>query len=167
MACESNGQDGDLTQTPQAYHGTPYNCLDLYSDLSRLNQGRYHDVRSGYWRSLACLLTGVLRLSTSILGCGSTCSGSTTSWWPASVSPGWSFISLSRPGSTRGSRELREQFQPLAPHCPFQMDKAGNIPSGARQAGNEAGADRVGNVTKYDRDRPRLPLERSGYRRRA
>jgi hypothetical protein len=38
------------------------------------------------------------------------------------------------------------------------MDEAGKIPSRARQAGDEANADRVGNNRKYNRDRPRLPL---------
>jgi hypothetical protein len=38
--------------------------------------------------------------------------------------------------------------------------EAGNIPSPTGQAGNEAGAGRVGGDDhEYDRDRPRLPLE--------
>jgi hypothetical protein len=42
------------------------------------------------------------------------------------------------------------------------MDEAGKVPSRAWQACNEANADRVGNNRKYNRDRPRLPLECSG-----
>src|SRR5271166_1511066 len=37
----------------------------------------------------------------------------------------------------------------------------------AGQARNEPGADRVADDHKYDRDRPRLPLECSGHRSRA
>ena len=59
-------------------------------------------------------------------------------------------------------RDLREQFEPLAPQRRFHMDEAGKVPSRALQARNEARADRVGNNRKYNRDRPRLPLECSG-----
>jgi hypothetical protein len=41
-------------------------------------------------------------------------------------------------------------------------DEAGDISARARQACHEAIADRVGDGRKYDRDRPRLPLECSG-----
>ena len=43
-------------------------------------------------------------------------------------------------------------------------NEARDIPARAGQARNQAGADRVADVRKYDRDRPRLPLD--GCRRR-
>src|ERR1700727_58650 len=55
-----------------------------------------------------------------------------------------------------GGRELREQFQPLAPGCRWQVAEAGDIPSRAGQARNEPGADRVAHEHKHNRDCPRL-----------
>jgi hypothetical protein len=46
---------------------------------------------------------------------------------------------------------------------PKGSNEAGDIPSRAGQAHNEAGADRVGDNHKYDRDRPRLPLQCGGH----
>jgi len=47
-------------------------------------------------------------------------------------------------------------------HSRFLGHEAGDVPAGAGQTGNEAFADRVADGRKYDRDRPRLPLEFTG-----
>ncbi len=59
-------------------------------------------------------------------------------------------------------RDLREQLQQLASNFPFCVDEAGDIPARERKARNETSANRVGDDHKYDRDHPRLLLERCG-----
>src|SRR5262245_18882661 len=70
-------------------------------------------------------------------------------------------------GSPDAGRDLREHLQPLARKCSFHVDEAGEIPARTGQARNEASADRVGDARKYDRDRPRRLLKRSGRRSRS
>src|SRR5208282_3871308 len=70
---------------------------------------------------------------------------------------------LKKPDHTTG-RDLREQFQPLARHCRFLRDEAGDVSSGSRQALYEALFDRLTDQHKHDRNRLCLALQCSGLR---
>jgi hypothetical protein len=63
-----------------------------------------------------------------------------------------------------GRRDLREQLQHLAGKCAFCVGKAGDIAAWVGWAGNETLTHRVADDNKYNRDRPRFPLESSGHR---
>jgi hypothetical protein len=60
------------------------------------------------------------------------------------------------------SRRPNAALRPWQPGHP--VDEAGEIPARAGQARDEAVAHRIGDGRKYDRDRPRLPLECGGRR---
>ena len=50
-------------------------------------------------------------------------------------------------------RDFLEQLQPFSTDAVFELDKSGRVAARARQAGDEAGADRIGNKHEYDRHR--------------
>jgi hypothetical protein len=60
--------------------------------------------------------------------------------------------------------DLLEQLQPLASHCIFEIDEAGNVATGPRQAGDKTGAYGIGHKNKYDRNAGRFALKRSRHR---
>jgi hypothetical protein len=59
-----------------------------------------------------------------------------------------------------------EQLKPLAAQRGFQESEAGNVPARLVELSDEAACDGIAHVRKDDRDRPRLPLDGNGHRRR-
>jgi hypothetical protein len=57
--------------------------------------------------------------------------------------------------------DLLEQFQPFRADAVFEIDKSSGIAARPRQTIDEAGADRIGNDHKYDRDSPGRLQQRS------
>jgi hypothetical protein len=62
-------------------------------------------------------------------------------------------------------RNLLEQFHPLSAHAVFEIREPGGIASRPRQAFDQAGTDRVGNIHEHERDPP-LPRVGESERRR-
>jgi hypothetical protein len=58
-------------------------------------------------------------------------------------------------------RNLLEQFHPLSAHAVFEIREPGGIASRPRQAFDQAGTDRVGNIHEHDWDRAGRPLQGS------
>src|SRR5262249_3351088 len=56
--------------------------------------------------------------------------------------------------SRHARRDLLEQFQPFPADAVFQIDKSRGVAARARQALDEAAADRIGDVYEHDWDRP-------------
>src|SRR5262249_8095179 len=62
-------------------------------------------------------------------------------------------------------RGLFEQAQPFAAHRALEILKAADIPARSRQAADKTGAERIGDLSKYDRDRTSEPLYLRQHRR--
>ena len=60
--------------------------------------------------------------------------------------------------------DLFQKLQPLSAQGPFEVDEAGDISAGPRQAVDESAADRIGDCDEYDRNGGCILLE-SGHRR--
>ena len=67
----------------------------------------------------------------------------------ADPASGWSGSRRRR--SRRRGRNLLEQLQPFRAHAVFESGESGGIAARARQALDEAGADRIGTRDEYDR----------------
>jgi hypothetical protein len=63
-------------------------------------------------------------------------------------------------------RDLRKQLKVLACQREFAVGEAGDVPTRAVKARDDAADDGIAHVRKNDRDRPRLPLEGNGRRGR-
>src|SRR5262249_57595343 len=62
-------------------------------------------------------------------------------------------------GSLDAGCNLIQQFEPLATHSGFDVDKSGKIPARAGQVRDETSPNRVRDADKYDRNRWCLVLE--------
>ena len=75
-----------------------------------------------------------------------------------------------RVGHERGAlyprRDFFEHRKPLAGNTVLVQQQSREVAARTRQAGDEAGADRIGDVNEHDRDYLALPLQRGGNRRR-
>src|SRR6516225_7611208 len=67
-------------------------------------------------------------------------------------------------GALEPRRDLREQLKPLASQRGFVAGEAGDVPTRAVKPRDDAVGDGVDHGRKDDWDRPRLPLDGSGWR---